>query len=203
MATKRHKSMTSGEVIYIDTKLRPDSGSFCRAKEVRDERYQAGQWYYCRELFHGQLYNLNLFFFSHDNNKQNCISTFMQKVEDILDVQPRSKFGPTQRKKIMWIEPSKWWTVRSMRRSLFTILLRAGNQYILSKKNFEEALYSDPYTMSTRYAVERFLAGHTVYTGRKKGWHQVFYRDMQGVPLSSDVQKKIDELLVKPDSPES
>jgi hypothetical protein len=185
--------MTSkfGDVLYIDTSHRPEAGSFARAKDLVGNRYKVVQWYYCRELFHGQLYNLPLFFFSHDSRKGNHVAAFMRKVEDTLGVEPRSDFGPTQRKTIMWVEPSRWWTMRAMRRSLFTILLRAGTSYIPSRDNFQEALHSDPYSIATRYAVERFLAGHTVYKGKKRGWLRQFYDE-------KPTHAEIDALLVKP-----
>lgn len=185
--------MTSkfGDVVYIDTPYRPETGSFCKPKEINGDRYKVGQWHYCRDLFHNQFCNLSLFFFSHDTTKGHCVAAFMRKVEEILNVEPRSKFGPTQRKTIMWIEPSRWWTVRAMRRSLFTILLRAGCKYSPNKDNFEEALFSHPYIMSTQYAVNKFFAGNTKYTGRKRGWYKQFY---EGKPT----EQEVDSLLVKP-----
>lgn len=185
-----------GNVLYIDSRYRPEAGSFAKPKDIEGDRYKVGQWYFCRDLFHGQLYNLNLFFFSHDTTKGHCIAAFIRAVEEALDVQPRSDFGPTQRKTIMWVKPSRWWTVRAMRRSLFTILLRAGSQYIPLKDNFTEALFSDPYTNNTQYAVRRFLAGYTVYTGKKRGWFNQFksYGEY-GVSLTD---REIDALLVKP-----
>lgn len=180
-----------GNILYIDTPYRPEAGSFCKPKDKDGDRYKVGQWYYCRDLFHSQLYNLNLFFFSHDASRGHCVAAFMRKVEEMLNVEPKSEFGPTQRKTIMWIEPSRWWTVRAMRRSLFTILLRAGCQYSPNRKNFEEALFSDPYTIGTKYAVQRFFAGNTAYVGKKRGWYKQFYESK----LSND---EIDLLLVEP-----
>lgn len=180
-----------GDVLYIDTPFRPEAGSFGKSKSKEADRYKVGQWHYCRELFHGQLQNLDLFFFSHNLGKGQFISAFMSKVETIVDAYPLSKFGPTQRKTIMWIEPSKWWTSRGMRRSLYTIFLRCGTEYVLSKDNFDEALMSDPYVMDTEYAVRRFLQGYTQYTGRNRGWHKQF-------KILSPSQKEIDLLLVKP-----
>lgn len=180
-----------GDLLFIDTPHRPEPGSFCKAKDLVGNRYKTGQWHYCREVFHTQLYNLPLFFFSHKPFKGHCIAAFLKKVEDMLDVKPRSRFGPTQRKTIMWIEPSKWWTIRAMRRSFFTIMLRVGKDYLQDKDNFALALYSDIYTAKTSYAVERFLKGHTIYTGKKRGWYNQF-----ADPLLSHTE--IDKLLVKP-----
>lgn len=186
-------SMTNkfSDIIYVDTPYRPEIGSFCKPKSVDDDRYKTEHWYHCRDLIHAQLYNLNLFFFSHESSKGRCIATFMQKTEEILNVQPRSVFGQTQRKTIMWIKPSRWWTIKAMRRSLFTILLRAGSHYCPNKDNFEESIFSDPYAKNTKYAIERFFAGNTVYTGRRRGWHNQFHE-------YKPTDKEIDALLVKP-----
>lgn len=188
-----------GDVLYIDTRYRPDAGSFSKPKDMEGDRYKVGQWYFCRDLFHGQLYNCSLFFFSHDTTKGHCVAAFMRMVEQMLDVQPRSEFGPTQRKTIMWVKPSRWWTVRAMRRSLFTILLRAGNQYAPIKNNFTEALFSDPYTLGTHYATMRFFAGHTVYTGKKRGWFNQFRTTAGSFGAEPQLtNSEIDKLLVKP-----
>lgn len=178
-----------GDILYIDTPYKPETGSFSKSKGIENGRHRVGTWYYCRDLFHAQLYNLNLFFFSHEPTKGHCIAAFIDRIEDMLDVHPRSLFGPTQRKSIMWIEPSRWWTVRSMRRSLYTILLRVGSKYSLNKENFESALFSDPYTIDTKYAINRFLDGYTTYTGKKKGWYNQFFQTKLD-------NKEIDELLI-------
>jgi hypothetical protein len=180
-----------GDVLYINTPYRPESGSFCKPGEMIGNRYKVGQWYYCRDLFHAQLPNLNLFFFSHESAKGYCVASFMRKIEEALNVEPRSDFGPTQRKTIMWIEPSYWWISRTMKRSLFTILLRSGMGYSPSKDNFEEALLSDPYSMVTKYAINRFMEGNTHYTGKKRGWYRQFYE-------SKPTKEQIDKLLIKP-----
>ena len=179
-----------GDILYIDTPYRPQPESFCKSKGLNGKRYKVGQWYICRELFHSILYNLKLFFFSHNLGKGHCIAAFMKKIEEKLDVQPRSEFGPTQRKTIMWIKPSKWWTLKAMRRSLFTILLRCGDAYLPSKDNFEKALLSNQYANNTKYAISRFLEGYTVYTGKKRGWYNQFC-------LESLSKEEIDLLLIK------
>lgn len=189
-----------GDMLYVDTPYRPEFGSFSKpvgvshGVDVSTElppRYKVSQWNYCRDLFHGQLYNLNLFFFSHRISKGRSIAEFMRKIESQLNVYPLSKYGPTQRKTIMWIKPSRWWTVRAMRRSLFTILLRAGSGYSYTKDDFEEALYGEPYLFETQQAVRRFMSGFTVYTGKKRGWRRQFHEEH----LSDEM---IDSLLIKP-----
>ena len=110
----------------------------------------------------------------------------MTEAEVRLDVTPRSHYGLTQRPTICWVEPSPWWTVPSMPRSLFTILLRVAANY---RGDFESALYSHPYTADTRYAVGRFFSGCTKYTARKRGWYKQF---------SIAAPAEVDTLLVRP-----
>lgn len=163
--------------LYIDTVYRPSPGSFGKPKGPEDKlnlRYSVNGWFDCRELWHSQLYNLNLFFYTHKSGTGKDIATFLSKIEDILELKSRSNFGPTQRKTIMWIEPSKWWTKPAMRRSLFTVLLRSAASYSASQDNFEQALYSNYYASKTRPAVEWFLKGNTVYTGKRTGWFKQF-----------------------------
>jgi hypothetical protein len=161
-------------ILLIDTPYRPDPGYFSYPKNIIGGRYVAGQWFGCREIWHYELKNLPLFFFSHSTGKTRSIDSFMRKIEDGLEVRPISHFGPTQRKTISWIEPSPWWTRLAMRRSLFTILLRVSDHYHPEEDNFDQALYSHKYTRETQYAVERFLSGCTHYKGRKRGWYNQF-----------------------------
>lgn len=115
-----------------------------------------------------------MFFYSHQTGKSMAVSEFIARFEERLGIENKTHIGPTQRKTICWVEPSVWWTGKVMRRSLFTILLRVAQKYKIESDNFEEALYSHRYTAESRYAVERFLAGHTTYTGRKYGWYKQF-----------------------------
>jgi hypothetical protein len=179
------------KVICVDTPYRPDKGSFARTTRVVDDRHKVDHWYFCRDIFHNILFNLKMFFLSHESNKGSSIAAFMQRIEEKLDIQPRSEYGPTQRKTIMWIKPSKWWIKYGMRRSLFTCLLRAGSNYSISKDNLYSAIEGDKYLSKTPYAFKRFMDGNTKYTGRKRGWFKQFC-DL------SPTDQEIDKLLVKP-----
>jgi hypothetical protein len=181
------------EVLYVDTHYQADIGGFCKPHAIEDNRHKLFQWYYCRDLFHNHLYNLPLFFFSHHCGQGQCVAAFLGQIEAMVDTCPRSAFGPTQRKNITWVRPSRWWTKPSMRRSLFTILMRAGCHYSLSKNNFSEALFTEHYASTTSYAINRFLAGNTVYTGRKRGWVRQFSEVKEPVCPSA-----VDQLLVSP-----
>ena len=185
------KQKKFSEIVQIRTPYKPEVGSFAQYKRFDGDKYHVVDWTYCRDVFHPKLYNLDIFFFSHNPNKGNCIASFMEKIEKKLGIDILSEYGPTQRKSIMWISPSKWWTIKSMRRSLFTILLRCGSEYSPKNNNLQEAFLSDSYVKSTRYAVNRFLSGHTEYVGNKKGWLEQFY--------DKKVNKiDIDSLLVLP-----
>jgi hypothetical protein len=163
--------------LYVQTNYRPSPGSFGKPKLVETElnnQYIVNAWFDCRELWHTHLYNLNLFFYTHKANTGIDIAAFISKIEKILNLRNKTKFGPTQRKTIMWIEPSKWWTKPPMRRSLFTILLRSAANYSIEKDNFEESLYSNAYALKTKPAIQWFLQGNTVYSGKKIGWYKQF-----------------------------
>lgn len=93
-----------------------------------------------------------------------------------------------------------------MHRSLFTILLRLGQYYDIEKDNWEETMFNNPgkgedsvYLKNTEYAVRRFLAGYTKYTGWRCGWYNAFYL---GGGWSKEVmtptKEEIRKLLVKP-----
>lgn len=163
--------------LYVETEYRPSPGSFGKPKLAESNignKYFVNGWFDCRELWHSQLYNLNLFFYTHKANTGRDIATFLSKVEDILNLKNKTRFGPTQRKTIMWIEPTKWWTKPPMRRSLFTILLRSAAYYSVNEDNFQEALFSSFYADKTKSAIEWFLKGNTVYCGKKAGWYKQF-----------------------------
>ncbi len=131
----------------------------------------AGQWWDCRELFQEDFTKkTETILFAHRSGHFNRIKTFIAVVEELLDVST-SEVGPTQRKTISFILPSEFWTQCPMRRSLFSILLRAGMKY---EGDFDEALYSNMYVANTKLAVERFFGGHTKYNGRQIGWCDQF-----------------------------
>lgn len=175
----------------VSTPYLPDQGMFGRPKTVNQGIYRVEHWTRCREIFHNLLFHARIFFYRHHRGK--AVATFIAEIEERLNVFPRSQMGPTQRKGIIWIRPSRWWTFLAMRRSLFTILLRAGSFYKTTKPNFEEAIQKEKYLKNTLYAFDRFMQGHTKYTGRKRGWYKQFG---QLNPTEAD----IDKLLVKPEN---
>jgi hypothetical protein len=154
---------------------RLNKGSFSKIDYVKvDGTLVAREWLYCREYFQDESAGIRRFLFCHKSNKCKNIAAFVDKIENVLGVPDRSIIGPTQRYNISWISVSFWWTNTSMKRSLFTALLRCGQNYDAKKENFEDALFSVLYTKHTEYAVRRFLDGNTRYTGKKRGWYNQF-----------------------------
>jgi hypothetical protein len=189
-----NEEFVDGDVLFIDTIYNPEPGDFSKLNKYCPKgRYLLGQWHHCRDIFHVHFSNCDLFFFSHAKGKYNSIIEFMKKFERKLNLKDRSEFGPTQRKGIIWVKPSRWWTRSSMRRSFLTILLRASFNYCISKDNFYDAIFSENYFAKTRYATEKFMAGCTKYTGKKRGWYKQFCQ-------LKPSQKLVDNLLIKPES---
>jgi hypothetical protein len=142
-------------------------------------------WYSCREDFHNQSRGVRLFYFSFSGaspsqvtavaHRPKAICAFIDKFEDKLGLNIRTKMGPTNRGQAIWIQRPMWWTCENMRRSLYTALLRAGMNYDLNKDNFDQTLRSRDYTGATMPAVDRFLKGFTSYKGDRIGWQSAFY----------------------------
>lgn len=171
---KRPLMNNYGDLIYIDTQYKPSVGSFGKPKFFDNNRYVVNTWQHCREIWHNQMYNAKIFFYVHPAAKNKSIAVFFEKIEDRLNLKIRSIFGPTQKKSILYVKPSKWWLRYAMRRSLFTILMRSSCNYDFDLDNFEDSLYSNNYANKSKMAIEHFLNGNTVYTGRKRGWFKQF-----------------------------
>jgi hypothetical protein len=154
-------------------------GSFSSLSPVNFEK--------CRERF-ATLFTetTNGFYFMHHEGKGRDIAKFLDRIEAVLELKEPSKYAFTNRPHILWIEPSDFWRLCPMRRSLLTCLLRSGIVYEAHRDNFQEALFSHEYLKRTRKALMRFLFGFTNYTGvligpnyeganlASKGWLSVF-----------------------------
>lgn len=137
----------------------------------------------CRERF-GRQWDENTkgFYLTHPVNEGYSVATFLKKTEIILKQTEFSEYALTNRDNILWIEPSKFWMSCRMKRSLLTILVRAGILYDPKKDNYEEALFSERWAKPTKRAVMRFLYGFTKYIGptiegqniETRGWKYVF-----------------------------
>lgn len=161
------------KISVLDTSI--FCGSYSLVREVSlDKSLVPKRWIFCREVITSKLKGARRLLFRHRKRHGKNVAMFIAKVEEKLNINPRTKFGPTQRNNIMWLRVSPWWTSSSMKISLFTALLRAGQNYSLATDNFEKALYSIVYTRKTKAAIERFFNGYTRYTGNIRGWHTQF-----------------------------
>lgn len=144
-------------------------------------------WLRCRENFASAFTStINGIYFSHPAGDGDKVAHFITRMEDTLMAVSCESFEHTKFSKCnlnfaLWIEPSEYWKMCEMRRSLFTILLRCGLKYDSKIDNFEEALYSDQYIAGTKDAIQRFLFGFTRYvkgkekiSGIGKGWYSYF-----------------------------
>lgn len=174
-------------------------GSFSKIEFTKfDGTLVAKEWLYCREYFQDESAGITKMLFCHTAHRCKNIAAFLNIVEDKLKIS-KSIVGPTQRYNISWLNISRFWTSTSMKRSLFTILLRCGVNYKPKEDNFDSALFSNVYTKNTEYAVRRFLDGHTKYTGKRKGWYNQFY--WNGCKRTNHVlpaKEEIDNLLIMP-----
>jgi hypothetical protein len=153
------------------TTHRPSPGQFSTADSQPDGTLISNAWWDCRELFQDDFTKkTETILFAHKSGHYPRIRTFISIAEELLDA-PASEVGPTHRKTITYIIPSDFWTQYPIRRSLFSILLRASVGF---RGDFDSALYRNSYVASTRKAVERFFGGHTTYNGRKSGWCDQF-----------------------------
>jgi len=138
----------------------------------------------CRERF-GRQWDRSTtgFYFKHPVDKGYAVATFLKKTEIVLKQSVFSQYALTNRDTILWIEPSEFWMCCRMRRSLLTILVRAGMVYDPKSDNYEEALFTEKWAKPTKTAVMRFLYGFTKYVGptiddqpaiESRGWKYVF-----------------------------
>lgn len=157
------------------------------------------EFQHCREQFAAKFTkDTSSFYFRHKMNQNETVAAFILKTEDILQEDDHSQFSETNRSTILWVQPAMFWRACSVKRSLFTILLRAGMAYDLSQDNYEEALFGQEFVVPTRRAVMRFLYGFTKYAGipwasgisiEKCGWKSVF---------EGKSEAEIKSLLVRP-----
>ena len=162
------------EIIFIDSVYRPRAGAIGISRSFLDGKYVINSWLSCREIWHSQLYGLDIFFLTHKSGQSKNIATFFNKLEELLNIKNKSEFGPTQRTTVMYIKASRWWIKNPMRRSLFTIFLRCSAFFSIEKNNFYNAMYCDEYALKTKDAISCFLDGNTVYIGKKLGWLNQF-----------------------------
>jgi hypothetical protein len=184
------------EEVYYYNKRQTDY--FAIAKDDK-QRLTIDSWLRCRDAVHSTLSKSkkkDRFLFCHEINKEKNIAAFIQFIERKLELKTLTLFEPTQFEDVICVRPSKWWMERAMKRSLFTILIRAGKYFKRNKNNLADVVEQGTYLTNTSYAFYRFLDGYTRYTGNITGWYNQFYYN--GLKHEQPDIKKVEELLVKP-----
>jgi hypothetical protein len=161
------------EHIIKESMGKPKPGEFA----IEQQEGKAVEWIHCRERFAG-LFNSRIegFYFSHECDRMQVVK-FIEKTEKILERPTHCLFQPTQRNYATWVFPSEFWKRCPIHRSLFTLLLRAGQTYNMTSDNYEYTLYAHDYLKQTKEAVMRFLFGFTEFTiqgGWDIGWVGTF-----------------------------
>lgn len=152
------------------------------------------KWDHCREQFAVHFdETVSGFYFCHKADCAEAIASFILKFENILHQKNKSKvkyetqFAYTSQTNVLYIELANFWKDCFYKRSLFTLLVRCGQNY--TDDNFDDALFSpnlkeSAYLLETKNAVIRFMFGFTKYTGIsppvgtgtviKHGWREEF-----------------------------
>lgn len=146
-------------------------------------------WIGCREVFsHSFKKKIEEFAFSHKKGVGLNIQAFINAFEQKLRLKKnKTLIHLTSSSTVSIVVVPEWWRKYAIRRQLFTILLRAGQNYEPKKDNFEKALYSDPYATATKEAVKSFLNRHTFCKKNQinhKGWRETF-----GGKKRADIEK--------------
>ena len=163
--------------IFNSLHINTTDGSF--GLDIEPYRFET-----CRERFGRQWDSKTKgFYLKHPANAGYAIATFLKKTELILNQTEFSQYSLTNRDTVLWIEPTKFWMECRMKRSLLTILVRAGIMYDPKLDNYEEALFNEKWAKPTKLAVMRFLFGFTKYVGpniddqpsiETRGWKFIF-----------------------------
>lgn len=175
----------------------PSPGSFAKlwGREPKDGIKDLEYWASCRDIFHRENRCCRRFYFFHNlsEGQGRSISIFVDKVDDLIGLGEgdRCRLGPTNKRSTMWIEPSRWWWGQSIRRSLFTALLRQSLTYRVSLDNFEHSLYNGTYTGNTRAALDRFIAGNNYYWGGAVGWMSAFDPDERDSARPVEIERAL------------
>ncbi len=187
----------------------PESFGRCGQAYVSGIVHHIQMWHSCREDFHVYTKKKQRFYYHHDLPKERgrgkSIAVFFDKVEAELKIpeKERSKFGATNYQKVMWFEMSGWWRKSSIRRSLFTALLRQSRGYYICKNNYKKTLYDGEYTDCNRKALKRFMSGNTYYWGRETGWVMAFEAYMEDPYdyYGNAIKRKLDLTKLLRDNP--
>jgi hypothetical protein len=177
-----------------------DVGAFGVTRTVRKLKRLA--WHNCRDTFQNvrsPALKRHGVFMKHSEGRGGAIALFLERIETELELDTKSVFHTTTDPDILWMRWSPWWLETKIRRSFLTLMLRVGDRHYNPKSKASITKIACSYSPAadrSRYAIKRFLAGHTIYKNETKdilglhGWLDVFaFRSKK-----SDAE----DLLVKP-----
>lgn len=142
-------------------------GGFCSIRK-KDSYYQIVDRETCREVFHRYSFRKYTSCFGYLHEGAQNIPDFINRFEKQIGLSNKSKFYKTNYSQFILIEPSKWWKQNSLRKHLFTVLVKIGVKF--NKRNFNGVLYRNRYIKHTKAALLRFINGYTIYKGYFNGW---------------------------------
>lgn len=164
--------------------------------------------YNCREEFQSVFFRRKRIIFTVKNEEQaKNVAKLIHLVEKDLKLKDKTKCGMTDNPNAMWLFIGKFWSIRAVRRTFFTAVLRAGLKYN-DNLDLYENLFNCDYLKRTKKAVKHFMKGNTKSTTVIRGWYQTFYYG-RGIPSgrlrkfsgdSTSINKNINfitDLLVK------
>jgi hypothetical protein len=167
-------------------------------------------WIKCREQFAAKFSpGVDGIYFVHKKGKGESVAAFVLQAEKVLGVhcKKRSIFSETNKDGVIWVSVSCFWKECELRRSLFTILLRAGMNYSIEKNNFSKTLFSNSYVKQTEVAIKRFFFG---FVNFRRQMVTTYYPGSHRLPPSQIVRKgwvntfkdagvkDVKQILVKP-----
>lgn len=126
-------------------------------------------WQSCREIFSATMKKPGFKgFYIVTRNSVDNTAKFIYKTEEVLNLSEKTTYNKTTCSEVLKINMTRFWLDSYIKRSLFTILVRLGDQYDPEKDNYEKVLFHPTkrptegyrYTLS---AVKRFMYGFTVY----------------------------------------
>ena len=148
----------------------------------------------CREIFCSHHFRKNIKDFAYmsiNDNALNNIISFITDCEHKLNLseESRIKFQKTNKKGLIKIFVSEWWSETALRRQLLTALIKSASIYTALIKsssihgsnryndyNFNDIVKSSPYFSKGCFdALNKFLDGYTVITKKYAGgWVRTF-----------------------------
>lgn len=127
------------------------------------ERYNYDLLYHCREVFN-KVFNetIKSIFFTHVADATQNISSFINLVEDQLNISAKEKsqfFKTKDYSNVSAIRVSVFWLNCPMKRQLLTLFLRAGRKYS-TDKTIKDCIFEEKNYEKCWPAVELFLDGY-------------------------------------------